>query len=407
MFPVFVLFKQFLEQKQQGKNTEKNEKNRFFSQKNTNFLLKLRGFRGNVLNVQAAVTYRFLAAVLTEVLELFPGRFVHVGMDEIPPKAWTHDPQEKERNWCFWRTEEMCFIIDFLRFLVFFLRSIFFRNMCVTSLIFRLFWYVRHQWIQDSEMCEICDNESLDAADCVHSETFCNDPVLHLCCFPKAKKKEQLRALLASWLQDFLQARGRSMLAWEEAFSGDVFRCTPDEDKAVSPKPCPAVGRKQRGCSTCRATASSYGMERWWALCSPRSQWWFGCDFVPCPFSVFGYRPGFQLWRQVPLSSAGLVSNFGLEVEILGRCKHLDRLCRPFHNNTTRLFIYSEGSLLGSSCIATPPCLWLWTCRAFKTNGSGRCGHAAAPWNPSQSLDWNSGLRRTCPGIGLTLFDVT
>lgn len=225
--------------------------------------------------------------------------------------------------------------------------------------------------------------------------------------FPKSKKKEQLRALLASWLQDFLQARGRSMLAWEEAFSGDVFRCTPDEDKAVSPKPCPAVGRKQRGCSTCRATASSYGMERWWALCSPRSQWWFGCDFVPCPFSVFGYRPGFQLWRQVPLSSAGLVSNFGLEVEILGRCKHLDRLCRPFHNNTTRLFIYSEGSLLGSSCIATPPCLWLWTCRAFKTNGSGRCGHAAAPWNPSQSLDWNSGLRRTCPGIGLTLFDVT
>jgi len=101
MFPVFVLFKQFLEQKQQGKNTEKNEKNRFFSQKNANFLLKLRGFRGNVLNVQAAVTYRFLAAVLTEVLELFPGRFVHVGMDEIPPKAWTHDPQEEERNWCF------------------------------------------------------------------------------------------------------------------------------------------------------------------------------------------------------------------------------------------------------------------------------------------------------------------
>jgi len=87
----------------------------------------VQGFRGNMLNVQAAVTYRFLAAVLTEVLELFPGRFVHVGMDEIPPKAWTHDPQ----------------------------------------------------------------------------------------------KEEQLRALLASWLQDFLQTRGRSMLAWEEAFSGN------------------------------------------------------------------------------------------------------------------------------------------------------------------------------------------
>ena len=47
-------------------------------------------------------------------------------------------------------------------------------------------------------MCEICDNENLDAADCVHSETFCNDPVLHLCCFPKAKKKKGAAAGTAS-----------------------------------------------------------------------------------------------------------------------------------------------------------------------------------------------------------------
>ena len=57
---------------------------------------KKKGFRGNVLNVQAAVTYRFLEAVLTEVVELFPGRFVHVGMDEIPKEAWTTNPQKED-----------------------------------------------------------------------------------------------------------------------------------------------------------------------------------------------------------------------------------------------------------------------------------------------------------------------
>ena len=125
----------------------------------------------------------------------------------------------------------------------------------------------------------------------------------------KQKKKEQLRALLASWLQDFLQARGRSMLAMGRGFLRRwFFRCTPDEDKAVSPKPCPAVGRKQRGCSTCRATASSYGMERWWALCSPRSQWWVWMWFCALPI--------FCIWISSRIStlktSPFVLSRFGV-----------------------------------------------------------------------------------------------
>ena len=36
--------------------------------------------------------------MLTEVVELFPGRFVHVGMDEIPKDAWTTDPEEEDES---------------------------------------------------------------------------------------------------------------------------------------------------------------------------------------------------------------------------------------------------------------------------------------------------------------------
>ncbi|CAL1163834.1 unnamed protein product, partial [Cladocopium goreaui] len=86
----------------------------------------VQGFRGNVLDVRAEVTFAFLEAVLIEVLELFPGP-VHVGMDEIPARAWSQQPEEEER----------------------------------------------------------------------------------------------LKAMLAAWLQEFLGARGRAMLAWEEAFSGN------------------------------------------------------------------------------------------------------------------------------------------------------------------------------------------
>lgn len=36
------------------------------------------------------------------------------------------------------------------------------------------------------------------------------------------RPQERLKAMLAAWLQEFLGARGRAMLAWEEAFSGRV-----------------------------------------------------------------------------------------------------------------------------------------------------------------------------------------
>lgn len=41
------------------------------------------------------MTFAFLEAVLIEVLELFPGP-VHVGMDEIPARAWSQQPEEEE-----------------------------------------------------------------------------------------------------------------------------------------------------------------------------------------------------------------------------------------------------------------------------------------------------------------------
>ena len=57
--------------------------------------VSVQGFRGNVLNPAADSTYVFLRAVLTEVLELFPGP-VHVGMDEIPRGAWSDSADEEE-----------------------------------------------------------------------------------------------------------------------------------------------------------------------------------------------------------------------------------------------------------------------------------------------------------------------
>jgi hexosaminidase len=37
-------------------------------------------------------TYQFLEGVLTEVFELFPGQYIHVGGDEVNPGPWTKDP---------------------------------------------------------------------------------------------------------------------------------------------------------------------------------------------------------------------------------------------------------------------------------------------------------------------------
>ncbi|CAK0797992.1 unnamed protein product [Prorocentrum cordatum] len=58
----------------------------------------VQGFRGNVLDAASPATYVFLEAVLTEVLDVFPAQLgVHIGMDEVPPGAWSDDPAEEAR----------------------------------------------------------------------------------------------------------------------------------------------------------------------------------------------------------------------------------------------------------------------------------------------------------------------
>ena len=46
------------------------------------------GIRGDVLCAGREYTFTFLEAVLTEVLELFPSPFIHIGGDECPKQGW-------------------------------------------------------------------------------------------------------------------------------------------------------------------------------------------------------------------------------------------------------------------------------------------------------------------------------
>ncbi|MBV6504134.1 MAG: Beta-hexosaminidase [Fimbriimonadales bacterium] len=50
----------------------------------------------NVFNVEDE-TIEFLKGVLTEVLELFPGDFIHVGGDEVPKKQWQQSESAQKR----------------------------------------------------------------------------------------------------------------------------------------------------------------------------------------------------------------------------------------------------------------------------------------------------------------------
>lgn len=54
------------------------------------------GLPGEVLNVDDS-TIAFLQDVLAEVMDLFPGRFIHVGGDEIPAGRWRDNPQARAR----------------------------------------------------------------------------------------------------------------------------------------------------------------------------------------------------------------------------------------------------------------------------------------------------------------------
>jgi hexosaminidase len=54
------------------------------------------GVSENVYNVEPG-TIRFLQDVLTEVMDIFPGQFIHIGGDEVPKKQWKESPRAQER----------------------------------------------------------------------------------------------------------------------------------------------------------------------------------------------------------------------------------------------------------------------------------------------------------------------
>lgn len=55
----------------------------------------VQGFANNALNPALPLTYRFVEAVLDEVVALFPSRFVHIGGDEVAADAWLASPRAK------------------------------------------------------------------------------------------------------------------------------------------------------------------------------------------------------------------------------------------------------------------------------------------------------------------------
>jgi hexosaminidase len=59
--------------------------------------VSVQGFADNVLNPGVAATMPFLEQVLGEVADLFPGRWLHVGGDEVPDGAWLGSPAA--RRW--------------------------------------------------------------------------------------------------------------------------------------------------------------------------------------------------------------------------------------------------------------------------------------------------------------------
>jgi len=54
------------------------------------------GISRSVLNVEDS-TVAFMKDVLTEVMDLFPGRFIHVGGDEAPKFEWSESPRAQQR----------------------------------------------------------------------------------------------------------------------------------------------------------------------------------------------------------------------------------------------------------------------------------------------------------------------
>jgi hexosaminidase len=49
------------------------------------------GVNAGIYSPAKAATFRFLEDVLTEVFQLFPGKYVHIGGDEVPKEPWKND----------------------------------------------------------------------------------------------------------------------------------------------------------------------------------------------------------------------------------------------------------------------------------------------------------------------------
>lgn len=56
------------------------------------------GIYDNVYNIEES-TFTFLEDVLTEVMAMFPGKYIHIGGDEVITKQWKESAQVEDRRW--------------------------------------------------------------------------------------------------------------------------------------------------------------------------------------------------------------------------------------------------------------------------------------------------------------------
>ncbi len=50
------------------------------------------GFPNNCVSPAVPRTMDFIETLFTELMEIFPGRYIHVGGDEVPDDAWSSSP---------------------------------------------------------------------------------------------------------------------------------------------------------------------------------------------------------------------------------------------------------------------------------------------------------------------------
>lgn len=55
------------------------------------------GIKEEVLCLGNDKTYRFVEDVLSEVIDLFPGEYIHIGGDEAPKRRWKECPKCQRR----------------------------------------------------------------------------------------------------------------------------------------------------------------------------------------------------------------------------------------------------------------------------------------------------------------------